>query len=132
PRLLELGIDLATVVREAFAAAVAICRRAMGNDPAAWQWGDIHPVVCRHRMDGTPLGTFFSIGPEPAPGGPDTVCRGDIGAKNYNLKVAAAMRMVVSARDLDSGWTILPGGQSGDRMSRHYDDQFRAWLWGRL
>lgn len=133
PRLAELGIDLAAVVREGFAQAVATCRTHMGDTPGDWRWGGVHTLTCRHRLHASPLGRFFSLGPEPADGGPDTVNRGDIdGANSFRLRVGAAMRMVVSARDVDLAGTILPGGQSGNRLSPHYDDQLRHYLSGVL
>ncbi len=133
PRLREVGVDVPALVREAFEHAVDLCRVAMGDDPAAWRWGELHPLVCKHRFHSTPLGPFFSIGPEPAPGGPDTVNRGDLdGANSFRLRVGPAMRFVVSARDRDRAGTILPGGQSGDRLSPHYDDQLPLFLEGRL
>ncbi len=131
-RLAALGVDLPAVVRAGFDQVVARCSAAMGADPAGWQWGRMHPLVGRHRLDATPLGAFFAIGPEPAGGGPDTVNRGDVGPSRFDLKVGPAMRMVVSARDRDVGGSILPGGQSGDRLSRHYDDQLLDFLAGRL
>ncbi len=130
-RMAELGVDLADVLRQAFAKAVAQCKAAMGNDVGRWRWGTLHPLVCRHRLDATPLGRLFSIGPEPAAGGPDTVNRGDVSAKNFGLKVGPAMRMVASARDRDRAWTVVPGGNSGVRASNHYDDQLGLFLAGR-
>jgi penicillin amidase len=131
-RLRELGVDPAEVVRTAFARTLLICREAMGEEPAAWNWGALHPLVCRHRLDATMLGPFFAIGPEPADGGPDTVNRGDMGANRLDVKVGPAMRLVLSARDPDAAGCILPGGQSGDRLSPHYDDQLADFLAGRL
>jgi acyl-homoserine lactone acylase PvdQ len=61
------------------------------------------------------------------------VNRGDVnGAASLDHRAGAAMRMVVSARDLDHAATILPGGQSGDPLSRHYDDQFADFIAGRF
>jgi penicillin amidase len=132
PRLAELGIDLAQVVRESFERSVQRCQKELGNTPSDWKWGALHPMLCRHRMDATPLGRFFSIGPEPADGGPDTVNRGDMSAKDTVVTLGPAMRMVVSARDRDQAGTIMPGGNSGDRLSSHYDDQLSEFLAGRL
>jgi penicillin amidase len=74
----------------------------------------------------------FSIGPEPADGSSDTVNRGDIHMTSFEQRVGAAMRLVMSARPRSEAASILPGGQSGDRMSVHYDDQFPDFLAGRL
>ncbi len=133
PRLSELGIDLPAVVRQAFELTIEQCKGTMGEDAAKWAWGRMHPLVCRHRFDATPLGAFFAIGPEPAGGGPDTVNRGDLdGANSFRMRVGAAMRMVVNARGRDQAGTVVPGGQSGDRLSPHYDDQMRLFLAGEL
>src|SRR6185295_6732701 len=111
-KLAKAGIDLADVVRAAFERTIEHCKEAMGEDPRAWSWGRMHPLVARSRLHGTPLGPFFDIGPEPAPGAPDTVNRGDFdGGNSYGVRVAAAMRCIVSAKFHDKAGTVLPGGQ---------------------
>jgi penicillin amidase len=132
PRLAVLGIDAADLVRHSFMVAVEECSNAMGPDVTAWRWGDIHPILCVHRFHGTPLGGLLDIGPEPAGGGPDTVNRGGVGVTGMRLTAGPAMRLVVSARNRDRAGTIMPGGQSGNRWSPHYDDQLVDFLAGRL
>ncbi len=131
--LAKAGIDLTEVVRTGFERALEQCKGAMGPDVAAWAWGRLHGLEARHALHGTPLAPVFDLGPEPAPGGPDTVNRGDLdGGHSYRVRVGPAMRMVVNAKERDQAGTILPGGQSGDRLSPHYDDQLRLFLAGRL
>ncbi|HET6346056.1 MAG TPA: penicillin acylase family protein, partial [Myxococcota bacterium] len=133
PRLGELGIDLARVVRAAFVRSVGECVERMGADPARWSWGRMHRFWGRHRFHSSPLRALFSLGPLPAGGGPDTVCRGDIdGGNGFDMRVGASVRFVASARDHDQALSILPGGQSGRRFSAHYDDQLAEYLAGRL
>lgn len=131
--LASVGVDVAAEVRGAFAEAVERCRNAVGEDCSRWTWGAMHGLVLRHRFHDTPLGKFFSIGPEPIGGGPDTVGRGDF---NFNISVdmrlGAAMRIVANARDRDQAGTAVAAGQSGDRRSRHYDDQVDLYVHGQL
>ncbi|MFP8958553.1 penicillin acylase family protein [Natrialbaceae archaeon A-CW3] len=49
---------------------------------------------------------------------------------NYRVErsVGASWRMVVEPGG--EGWGILPGGNSGDYFSSHYDDQFARWADG--
>jgi penicillin amidase len=133
-RLAQLGVDLATVTREAFASTVARCTAELGPDIAQWQWGRLHQLTLKHPFHHTPgLRELFSIGPEPSEGCSDTVNRGDITSTfSFEHRAGAAMRMVASACDVGRAATILPGGQSGDRLSKHYDDQFADFLSGRF
>lgn len=133
-RLRELGVDLAQETRDAFWRTVERCSDELGSDVWKWTWGRVHQLTCKHPFHHAPgLGPMFSIGPMPSDGSTDTVNRGDVnGANNLDHRAGAAMRMVMSARDLDRGATILPGGQSGNPLSRHYDDQFADFLSGRF
>jgi penicillin amidase len=132
-RLEQLGIDLAAITHEAFARAVARCRAELGADVATWHWGRVHTLTLKHPFHHTvALRTIFSIGPEPSDGSSDTVNRGDVHMASPHQRVGAAMRLVMSARPHSEAASILPGGQSGDRMSVHYDDQFPEFLAGRL
>ncbi|MBC7793503.1 MAG: penicillin acylase family protein, partial [Clostridia bacterium] len=133
-RLLELGVDLAEETREAFRRTVENCSDRFGSDVSTWTWGRVHRLTCKHPFHHTPvLGPLFSIGPSASDGSTDTVNRGDVNcASDLTHRAGAAMRMVVSARDLDHAATILPGGQSGHPLSQHYDDQFDDFLAGSL
>lgn len=143
PPLLELlhkqdllaphGINLAQEITAAFGEAQDMCREASGPKVSGWRWGDLHPLVLTHRFTDTPLGGWLNIGPEPAAGGPDTVNRGDINAnRDHRLKLGPAMRMVAEAKPGAGLRTVLPAGQSGARLSPHYDDQTRLFLRGEL
>jgi penicillin amidase len=71
-----------------------------------------------------PLGgeaPFLNYAERPADGSPATV-------KNYRVEsaVGSSWRMVV--RPGTDATAVLPGGNSGDYFSDHYDDQLRRWL----
>jgi hypothetical protein len=85
----------------------------------------------RHALHGTVLGPLFSLGPEPASGGLDTVNRGEphpLGS--FEVRAGPALRFAVNARDRDQARSVLPGGQSGDRLSPHYADQLPLFMAG--
>lgn len=132
-RLCELGVDPAAVVRWAFERSVERCREQLGEEPASWRWGDVHALELSHKLDASAFGKWLSVGPEPAAGGPDTLNRGDVApGPGFRMRVGAAARMVASAGNRDRAATVLCGGQSGDRLSRHYDDQLALMLRGEL
>lgn len=131
--LKSMHVDLAVCAKEAFAKAIDYCRQEMGSSPAKWQWGTLHPLICKHRFDSIPLlGRLFSIGPEPAGGATDTINRGELGPDSFRLRVGPALRFVANATQCDETWTVVPGGQSGCRFSRQYDNQLNLFLQGIL
>jgi penicillin G amidase len=131
-RLAELGVDLSEVARCAFERAIEQCQQAMGNNPADWRWGRLHTLTVTHRLGDRLLGRALSLGPVPASGGLETVNRGDFAGTSFRMMVGPSLRMVVSTGDPDAAGTVLPGGQAGERLSLHYDDQLPLFLAGRL
>ncbi|QWC18167.1 penicillin acylase family protein [Halorubrum sp. 2020YC2] len=102
--------------------AVAALRDALDEiDEAGWEaYGDYNTT---RAMD-HPLGSeapFLNYDERPADGSPATV-------KNYRVEsaVGSSWRMVV--RPGTDATAVLPGGNSGDYFSEHYDDQLRRWL----
>jgi penicillin amidase len=101
-------------------------------------WGDVHPTVMGHPLGEVPvLGSLvgFTIGPFGS------------GGSNHTVNVALSTRMEApftsgygpSMRHVvdmgapdDAGGFILPTGQSGHPLSRHYRDQMDWWREGRL
>ena len=47
---------------------------------------------------------------------------------NFTIGSYPSMRMVVDLSNLDYSRTVLPSGQSGHVMSKHYDDQVDRWI----
>ena len=53
-------------------------------------------------------------------------------ATPYTLRSHASERMLVDLGDLDNSRAVLPTGQSGQPLSRHWGDQTPLWLRGDL
>ena len=102
--------------------AVAALRDAL-DETGETGWATYGDYNTTRAMD-HPLGgeaPFLNYPERPADGSPATV-------KNYRVEsaVGSSWRMVVRpGRDATA---VLPGGNSGDYFSDHYDDQLRRWL----
>ena len=97
-----------------------------------WQWSKIHPLTHNH-----PLGTvdalekYFSVGPFPISGGNEV-----INNQMFNLDTAGvfdvmagpAVRTVIDMSDITAAESINPTGQSGNFLSKHYDDQAQMFV----
>lgn len=88
-----------------------------------WEtYGDLNTTASIAHPFGSEA-PFLDYDERPIDGSPATV-------SNYRREsaVGTSWRMVVEPGG--ESWAVLPGGNSGDYFSEHYDDQFRAWVEG--
>ncbi|MBM3949202.1 MAG: penicillin acylase family protein [SAR202 cluster bacterium] len=118
---------------DALAAAVRDLRFKYGASTDSWAWGKVRPLVLKHRVgERKPLDKVFNRGPFPIGGDTDTVAQASCDPLNPygNPLFVASMRMVVDVGNWEASQFSLPGGQSGNPLSPHYDDLLRLWLRG--
>lgn len=111
--------------------AVRRLRRAAGDDPGAWAWGQVRPVRLVHPLGKAvaALAPIYGIGPFPGEGDATTIVQGTLdfldplggplGVPN--------LRVVIDLADVRRSRFALLGGQSGDPCSAHYEDQVVPW-----
>jgi penicillin amidase len=108
----------------------------LGADPAKWRWGALHTVTFAHALSAGlpgPLRALFDIGPYERAGDGYSVNNGAFAlATPYALHSHASERMLVDLGDLDNSRSVLPTGQSGQPLSKHWGDQTPLWLRGEL
>ncbi|HEU5262389.1 MAG TPA: penicillin acylase family protein [Gemmatimonadales bacterium] len=127
--------------RSAWSNLPALERRAMERVlPQATNvpWGSVHRTVQEHPLGAVPLlGRLlgFTLGPFPNGGGNYTVnvASTDEDVAPFESSWGPSLRHVVDFGHVDdAGGLILPTGQSGHPLSRHYRDQTERWLRGEL
>ncbi len=119
---------------EALALVVQNLMRTRGPGPDWWTWGDARQLVLRHTMlgDSRILGPIFNRGPIPCGGDQNTVSQAGVRPSSpfsptHNM---ANFRAVFDTSDWSASRFVLCGGQSGNPVSDHYDDQFPLWQRG--
>jgi penicillin amidase len=116
--------------------AVAELKDKLGADPAKWRWGTLHTVTFAHPLSPGlpgPLRALFDIGPYERAGDGYSVNNGAYAlATPYALRSHASERMLVDLGDLDNSRAVLPTGESGQPLARHWGDQTPLWLKGEL
>jgi penicillin G amidase len=134
PLLLDEGTLSEEQVDDALTAAWDRCAEAMGPDPAAWRWGDIHRARFAHPLGRMPgLEPLFVAAELPLGGDEQTVNNaGFEGDGPFDVFVVPSWRAVYDLADLDDSRGILPTGQSGNPASTHWNDQTDAWAAGQL
>ena len=124
--------------RARFDAITADAMNAADSIAGARSWGQLHQVLAEHQLAAVaPLERLLrlNVGPVPGDGSPTTVNVSDFAPRQIPVRAAygPSQRHVVDMANVDeSGGFILPTGQSGLPVSRHYRSQARRWLNGGL
>jgi penicillin amidase len=127
----EEGWDAEIVA--AVGAAATELEELRGPDVAEWAWGDVRPMTFKHPVgEKKPMDKVFNLGPFPWGGDANTINQAAVSFLDptANSPFVASMRMAVDVGEWDANRFILPGGQSGNPMSPHYDDQLDLYREG--
>jgi penicillin amidase len=119
-------VTLDEAVLEGLKRAVEELEQKLGPDMTQWRWDRLHRFRLVH-----PLGVDWSPGPFGFHGSMDTVDHAEpfLMAENFDFTGGPSMRMVVDMRGrLEHAQNVIPGGQSGSRSGKHYNDQLPLWL----
>ena len=120
-------------IEDALASVVRTLKGRYGSDTNKWAWGRIRPLTLRHRFGERKLiNRVFNLGPLPWGGDANTVSQAgaEPTAPTANPLWIASMRMVVDVGNWEACRFALPGGQSGNPLSPHYDDLLPLWRQG--
>jgi penicillin amidase len=120
------------IVRRSLADAVAWLSEGYGQDPAKWEWGELHAKTFVHQPLGQSgigiLEDLFNSKTVPARGDEFTV---DAAWFSYDQPFAmtggASQRFIADLSDLDNSQTIHTTGQSGQLFHRHREDFITPW-----
>ena len=121
-----------TLIAHALDETARALAEAHGDDPTEWRWGSAHYAHMKHLpFSFIPLlNRIFDLRIA-TDGGPYTVNRG-----NYNVGDEAApfaqihgasFRAIYDLEDLDRSLYLHTTGQSGNPLSRFFDDFLRPW-----
>ena len=121
------------VLREALEAALDELSGTLGEDPSAWQWGDLHRVRFAGQLAIVPdLAELFTAAEGPLGGDEQTVLQGlyEPGS-SYEALVVPSWRQIIDLSDLDASVGTHTLGQSGNPASPHFNDLYPLWSTGR-
>ena len=123
------------VIRNSLVDALTSLEIKLGKDIALWQWMDLHSVTFKHLFaKNTPiLEKILNIGPFPISGDGTTLFNTEYSFSNFNSYeniLGPALRFIFDFAKPDEVNIILPTGEAGYFMSKHYNDMTKYWLNG--
>jgi penicillin amidase len=120
-------------VADALACVVRHLHGSRGPDVRRWAWGEVRPLTLGHPLGQSRLlAGAFNLGPFPHGGDTHTINQASV-APLDPLSVPdsiASLRMVLDVGAWENSRFCLPGGQSGNPLSPHHDDQLVLWQRG--
>jgi len=119
-------------MEEVLAEVVRALRERFGDRPENWAWGRVRPLVLQHPAGRGVLAGVYNRGPFLLGGDTNTVAQGGVDSADVFQGPLAipSLRAVMEVGAWDEARFVLPGGQSGNPCSPHYDDMLSLWLAG--
>lgn len=113
---------------------LVVLRGRFGADPQQWRWGRLHVVDLHNPLADVPLlGRVWKPIRLATGGDGYTVNQGDVHPHfpPDPVHVIASCRLIIDVGAWDNSLAVLPGGQSAQPASAHYQDGIAAWRDGR-
>lgn len=121
--LLNDGVD------QTLGQALGEIEELLGQDRAAWTWGNLHRTTLRHPVLGNSANVpaeWGSLPGIPRAGSGDTVGLSGYDA-SFNAVMGSSFRLAMDVGEWDQSRVINSPGQSGNPRSPHYSDLFSLW-----
>jgi penicillin amidase len=115
--------DRDAIIRASLAAAYTRAVKLYGEPGEKWAWKNVRHANINHLLR-IPSLSRLDI---PMQGGPGT-----LNPSGGDGTHGASWRMVVELGPEVRGWGTYPGGQSGNPVSKRYDDRLDSWSHGQL
>jgi penicillin amidase len=124
------------ILTKSFKAAVISLEQQLGSDTSQWQWEKVHQVEFQHPIGKVKLfSSFFNVGCFAIAGSNEVINNQMFTYTDdefVNVKGGPSTRRVIDFSDIENSWSVLPTGQSGNPMSKHYDDQADLFVKGKF
>ncbi|MBW8198223.1 penicillin acylase family protein [Flagellimonas abyssi] len=105
-----------------------------GEDTSQWTWDKVHTLEHGHPFGQVAsLRKYFNVGPFPVEGTREVINNLAFPYDStgfYKVNSGPSTRRIIDFSDIENSISILPTGQSGNPLSKHYDDQAQMYVNG--
>ena len=115
------------IVRLSYKEAILFLEKQLGGEVSKWTWNRVHTLEHKHPIGKiAALRKYFNVGPFPINGGSEVINNLSFKLDStgyYKVTSGPSTRRVVDFSNVENAKSIIPTGQSGNILSRHYKDQ---------
>ena len=124
------------ILTKSFKAAIASLENQLGTDIKRWHWKKVHKIEFQHPIGKVKLfSKFFNVGSFSI-AGTNEVINNQLfiytDDAEIQVKGGPSTRRIIDFSDIENSWSVLPTGQSGNPMSKHYNDQADLFVKGKF
>lgn len=124
------------ILTQSFRQAIRSLENQLDPNVNHWQWEKVHKIEFQHPIGNVKLfSKFFNVGKFRI-SGTNEVINNQLfiysDDAEINVKGGPSTRRIIDFSDIENSWSILPSGQSGNPMSKHYDDQAEMFVNGKF
>ena len=127
---IETKVDI--IHKAAKSALSTIKNSTNSDDPDEWLWEKVHTVTHEHPLGKVEmLKKYFNVGPLTTNGGNEVINNMMFRLDTtgfFPVFAGPSMRTVIDMGDLEGAMSINPTGQSGNFLSKHYNDQAQMFI----
>lgn len=115
------------ILSKSFSEAILALEQQLGKTVNTWTWSRVHTLEHQHPLGKVAaLRSYFNVGPFESDGTNEVINNQmftytDNG--EYKVMAGPSTRRIIDFSDVENSWSILPTGQSGNPLSKHYKDQ---------
>lgn len=124
------------ILTKSFKETVTELEKQLGNDTNKWTWNKVHTLEHAHPIGKIKLlAPFFNVGKFEVPGSNEVINNLMFGFQSnglYEVKAGPSTRRIIDFSDVENSVSILPTGNSGNPMSKHYKDQAEMYSQGKF
>lgn len=123
------------IIEKSLRNAISFLQNQLGEDVESWKWERVLSVEHEHPIGkaGGLLRKIFNVGPFETIGGNEVINNQIFKLDStgiYKITAGPSTRRIIDFSDVDNSLSILPTGQSGVMLSKHYKDQAEKYLNG--
>jgi penicillin G amidase len=124
------------ILTKSFKETVAELEKQLGKGISKWTWNKVHTLEHAHPIGKIELlAPFFNVGKFEVAGSNEVINNLMFGFPSNGIcevKAGPSTRRIIDFSDVENSVSILPTGNSGNPMSKHYNDQAEMYNQGKF
>lgn len=124
------------IIQKSFKESITELNKQLGSTVESWTWNKVHTIEHVHPIGKLKVfAPFFNVGKFEIAGSNEVINNLMFGFSEngkYEVKSGPSTRRIIDFSDVENSVSILPTGNSGNPMSKHYNDQAKIYNQGKF